>query len=59
MDHYTPIPMDDNNTAFGYHSLFSNLDGYSNSAFGQEALYFNTGRWNSAFGYQSLYSNTN
>ncbi len=47
------------NSAFGYQSLYSNIDGTQNSAFGYSSLYYNTtGFSNSAFGYFSLHSNT-
>ena len=47
------------NTAIGSKALYSNTNGYSNTANGYRALYYNnTGRLNNAYGTEALYSNT-
>lgn len=46
------------NTAIGFRSLFSNTTGSQNTANGSQSLHNNTtGSYNAAYGYQSLYSN--
>jgi hypothetical protein len=48
-----------NNTATGFHALYSNTTGWGNVANGDHALWANTiGPGNSAFGYRALESNT-
>ena len=47
-----------NNTASGYYTLVSNIDGIGNTASGSQALAANTtGSYNTASGSQALYSN--
>jgi len=48
------------NTAFDYHTLYSNTAGNHNVAIGVAALKANTvGHFNTAFGFNALYSNVN
>jgi trimeric autotransporter adhesin len=53
------IDVDNQNTSFGYKSLFKDVTGVSNTAIGSKALYSNLyGYGNTAMGEGTLYSNT-
>jgi hypothetical protein len=55
---YGPGKNEGQNTALGYHALYSNTTGAENTANGTYALYSNTtGVGNTALSYDSLYSN--
>jgi len=46
------------NTALGYHTLYTLTTGSDNTAAGYSALFFNNGEENSAFGSYALFNNT-
>jgi hypothetical protein len=49
----------DQNTAVGYHALYSNTTGHLNTALGHTALFSNTtGTYNTAIGLEALHENT-
>ena len=47
------------NSAFGTYALFANTTGWKNCAFGSDSLHHSTGDANSAFGAEALYYNSN
>ncbi len=47
------------NSAFGSYALFANTTGWKNCAFGSDSLHHSTGDANSAFGAEALYYNSN
>ena len=47
------------NSAFGSYALFANTTGWKNCAFGSDSLHHSTGDVNSAFGAEALYYNSN